>query len=181
MKALFILLPLAAFGCAEQNAQVRSPASENVAAAAEPRSTDVGGFLVTMDDTCPQGHSCDIIDVVDIHTKAKSQDKGFDELRSRARNEGGNAVIGAEFEHGDGDEPSHLSGMVVRWGQPVPPYVEIGKVDVPSEEKNEDKGLQELIRRGREMGGDQVIDVTFEHGDDGALGHLRGRVVRYTK
>lgn len=30
------------------------------------------------------------------------------------------------------------------------------------------------------MGGDQVIDVTFEHGDDGQQGHLRGKVVKYS-
>jgi hypothetical protein len=28
---------------------------------------------------------------------------------------GADAVIGAEFEHGEGNEPSHLSGMVVRF------------------------------------------------------------------
>jgi hypothetical protein len=31
------------------------------------------------------------------------------------------------------------------------------------------------------MGGNHVIDVTFEHGDDGALGHLRGKVIRFTR
>ncbi len=136
-------------------------------------------ILVVPEESCPHGHHCDILEVVDIHTHATSQDKGFDELRARAAAVGADAVVGAEFEHGDGNEPSHLSGMIVRYGRPVPPHVDIGTVDIPSDENDENKGLAELSRRARAMGGDRVIDVTFEHGDDGQQGHLRGKVIRY--
>ncbi len=152
-----------------------------------PREPEVGELrvsphmLVTTDRACPRGHDCDIVEVVDLHTKATSEDKGFDELRARAAAENADAVIGAEFEHGDGDEPSHLSGVVVRWGNPVPPHVDIAEIDVPSDPINQDKGLHELSARGHAMGGDQVIDVTFEHGDDGARGHLHGKVIRFTR
>ena len=139
------------------------------------------GILVTTQQSCPRGHDCDILDVVDIHTTATSEDKGFDELRARAAQLGGDAVVGAEFEHGDGGEPSHLSGMIVRFGRPVPPHVDVGMIDIPSDEKDENKGLVELSRRARDMGGTQVIDVTFEHGDDGQQGHLRGKVIRVTQ
>ncbi|MGE5183942.1 MAG: hypothetical protein ACM31C_17850 [Acidobacteriota bacterium] len=71
--------------------------------------------------------------------------------------------------------------MIVRYGKPVPPHVEIGVIDIPSDEKNDNKGLAELSRRAHDMGGNQVIDVTFEHGDDGAPGHLRGKVIKYTE
>src|SRR5690349_18613962 len=57
----------------------------------------------------------ELLGVLDFHTDATSEDKGFDELRIRAAELGGEAVIGAEFEHGEGDGPSHLSGMVVRF------------------------------------------------------------------
>ena len=133
------------------------------------------------EQSCPAGHACDILEVLDLHTDAASEDKGFDELRARAIKDGGDAVIGAEFEHGDHGGPSHLSGMIVRYSEPVPPHVEIGQLDITSEETATDKGLETLAQRGREMGGDQVIDVTFEHGDDGALGHLRGKVIRFTR
>jgi hypothetical protein len=33
---------------------------------------------------------------------------------------GADAVVGVEFHHGEGDEPTHLSGMAVRF---VPPPV----------------------------------------------------------
>jgi hypothetical protein len=69
----------------------------------------------------------------------------------------------------------------VRFGKPVPPHVDVGTVDIPSDEKDENKGLAELTRRAHEMGGNQVIDVTFEHGDDGQPGHLRGRVIKFTE
>jgi uncharacterized protein YbjQ (UPF0145 family) len=137
--------------------------------------------LVLPGGNCPDGHQCDIIEVVDIHTHATSEDKGFDELRARAVALGADAVVGAEFEHGDGNEPSHLSGMIVRYGRPVPPHIDIGTLDIPSDENDENKGLDELSRRGHAMGGDQVIDVTFEHGDDGAQGHLRGKVIKFTE
>lgn len=140
-----------------------------------------GTIPVLSQQSCPASHDCNILEVVDIHTEATSQDKGFAELRERARARGGDAVVGAEFEHGDGNEPSHLSGMIVRFAAPTPPHVDVGTIDVPSDEKAQDKGLEELSRRAKQMGGDQVIDVTFEHGEDGAEGHLRGRVVRYTQ
>jgi hypothetical protein len=57
----------------------------------------------------------EVLAVFDFHTDANSQDKGFDELRMRAAQIGADAVIGAEFEHGEGNEPSHLSGMAVRF------------------------------------------------------------------
>jgi uncharacterized protein YbjQ (UPF0145 family) len=161
------------FGCAATPApSARSPSWADGAD---------GRIIVIPQDTCPGGHSCDILDVVDIHTQATSQDKGFDELRARAAALGADAVVGAEFEHGDGNEPSHLSGMIVRYGKPVPPHVELGEIDIPSDEKDENKGLAELSRRAHQMGGNQVIDVTFEHGDDGAQGHLRGKVIRFSE
>jgi uncharacterized protein YbjQ (UPF0145 family) len=147
----------------------------------EEASPGAGRILVIPEESCPNGHHCDILEVVDIHTHATSQDKGFDELRARAASLGADAVVGAEFEHGDGSEPSHLSGMIVRYGRPTPPHIEIGTLDIPSDENDENKGLDELSRRAHEMGGSTVIDVTFEHGDDGAQGHLRGKVIKFTE
>ena len=177
MRISFVAITLAVVGCGGKPQASRSPSWVGV-------SHELGGaphISVTTEQTCPRGHDCDILDIVDIHTQATSQDKGFDELRARAAAMGADAVVGAEFEHGDGGEPSHLSGVIVRYGRPVPPHVELGVIDVPSDEKDENKGLAELSRRAHEMGGNQVIDVTFEHGDDGAQGHLRGKVIRYSE
>ena len=57
----------------------------------------------------------EVVGVLDFHSDAQDENKGFDELRARAAALGADAVIGAEFEHGDGDGPSHLSGMAVRF------------------------------------------------------------------
>src|SRR5262249_40832319 len=57
----------------------------------------------------------EVLGVFDFHTEATSEDKGFDELRAKAAALGADAVIGAEFEHGDDGEPSHLSGIAIRW------------------------------------------------------------------
>lgn len=176
MRISSVALSLALVGCGGTPTSVRSPSVDDIAD--NPGSPRI---LVTTQTSCPSGHDCDILDVVDIHTSATSQDKGFDELRARAAALGGDAVVGAEFEHGEANEPSHLSGMIVRYGKPVPPHVDLGRIDIPSDEDDENKGLAELSRRAHQMGGNQVIDVTFEHGEGGQQGHLRGKVIRYTE
>lgn len=179
MRIASVVLLLAFIGCGANSPAARSPSllgdTHDLDETGTPR------IPVLSQQTCPAGHDCDILEVVDIHTQAASQDKGFDELRARAKAQGADAVTGAEFEHGEGAEPSHLSGVIVRYGKPVPPHVDLGMVDIPSDEKNDNKGLAELSRRAHEMGGNQVIDVTFEHGDDGAPGHLRGKVIKFTE
>src|SRR5207248_797459 len=110
-------------GCAATVATAPSPAW--VDPAMLPR------IPVVTDGNCPNNRNCSVVEVLDIHTAADSQDKGFDELRRRAVAMGADAVVGAEFEHGDGNEPSHLSGMLVRYSEPVPPHVDVGMVDIP--------------------------------------------------
>lgn len=139
-------------------------------------------MLVTADRTCSAREgTCGILEVVDLHTRANSEDKGFDELRARAAALGADAVIGAEFEHGSEGEPSHLSGLIVRYGPPAPAYVDIGEVAVASDPNASDKGLAELIAKSRAIGGDRVVGVTFEHGEDGKPGQVKGRAVRYVR
>lgn len=178
MRITSVVVSFAFIGCGATPQAARSPSVEDIHELTS--SPGASRIVVIPEDHCPNGHNCDILDVIDIHTHATSQDKGFDELRARAAALGADAVVGAEFEHGDGNEPSHLSGMIVRYGRPVPPHVDVGTVDIPSDEKDQNKGLAELSRRAYQMGGNQVIDVTFEHGDDGAQGHLRGKVIRFT-
>ena len=57
----------------------------------------------------------EVVGVLDFHSNAQSEDKGFEELRQRAATLGADAVLGAELEHGVDGELSHLSGMAVRF------------------------------------------------------------------
>jgi hypothetical protein len=59
--------------------------------------------------------SAEVLAVFDFHTDASSEDKGFDQLRLAAARVGADAVIGAEFEHGDDGGKSHLAGVAVRF------------------------------------------------------------------
>lgn len=136
-------------------------------------------LLVSTQQTCPAAvDGCDILEIIDLHTDATSEDKGFDELRELARRRGGDAVIGAEFEHGEDDERSHLSGMIVRYSTAPPPHAVLGDVEIASDPDDQAKGLDQLMVRAAAMGGDQVIGVTFEHGENGGAGRLRGQVIR---
>ena len=38
-----------------------------------------------------------------------------------------------------------------------------------------------MREEAREMGADEVVNVQFEHGDDGQLGHLTGLAVKYRR
>ena len=70
-------------------------------------------ILVTIDHDI--GRPTEVVGVLDFHSRAEAEDKGFDELRARALLLGADAVIDAEFEHGEPGELSHLSGMAVRF------------------------------------------------------------------
>jgi uncharacterized protein YbjQ (UPF0145 family) len=175
MSIRSIAIPLALAGCAPTT----SIHSSSVA------TRDHQRLVVSPDHSCqpgcPSDHFCNVVEVVDIHTQATSEDKGFDELRTRAAALGADAVMDAEFEHGEGNEPSHLSGTIVRGCERIRPYSVIGAIDVESDPNDADKGMGELRQRRAAMGGDLVIGITFEHGENGAKGHLRGQVVRYTR
>lgn len=153
-----------------------------VPATTHPGSPSAASILVTTQATCPAGVAgCDVLEILDLHTDASSEEKGFAELKQLARVRGGDAVIGAEFEHGGEGERSHLSGMVVRYGAPIPPHTVLGEVEISSAPDDQQKGLEQLMARASAMGGDQVIAVTFEHGEEGAQGRLRGRVIRFRR
>ncbi len=139
-------------------------------------AVDPSQVLVTSAPTIPG--PLDLVSVIDFHTSATSEDKGFDELKRKAASLGADAVIHAEFEHGDGDEPSHLSGMAVRRGAPLPPYEVIRRIEVDTDEDAEDKGLPELRRKAAEAGADEVIGIEFEHGEGKQPSRLSGLAVR---
>jgi len=80
---------------------------------AAPAGPGAQNVLVLIDKKIDR--STEVVGVLDFHTAATSEDKGFDELRAHAAALGADAVIGAEFEHGDDGEPSHLSGIAVRF------------------------------------------------------------------
>ena len=88
-------------------AEAQTPAVEGEARAA------IARIFVTPDKRLDR--PTEIVGVLDFHTTATSEDKGFEELRAKAVALGADAVIGAEFEHGEGSEPSHLSGTAVRY------------------------------------------------------------------
>ncbi len=180
MRIMSVTLSLVFVGCGGTSPSARAPAPS-----ARARATVADHILVSPDHSCqpscPSDRFCTVLEVVDLHTRATSEDKGFDQLRARASALGADAVMDAEFEHGDGNEPSHLSGTIVRGCETIPPYEVIGSVDIESDPGSTDKGMAELQRRRAAMGGDLVIGLQFEHGDNGEKGHLRGKIIRYTR
>jgi hypothetical protein len=63
----------------------------------------------------------EVLGVVDAHVPMGGHDKALEVLRRRAAALGADAVVGVEFHHGEGEgEPTHLSGLAVRFLQSVP-------------------------------------------------------------
>lgn len=129
----------------------------------------------------PKGRTM-VVGVLDLHTSAQNADKGFDVLRVMAAQLGADAVIGAEFEHGEGSEPSHLSGMAIRYMKADPrPYVVLGKLDIATPEDADDKGYEAMRAKAASIGADEIIEVHFEHGEEGGMSHLTGLAVRHLR
>lgn len=62
-----------------------------------------------------------VIGVVDAHEAMGSQDAALWTLKKKAAELGADAVVGVEFNHGEGaGEPTHLSGLAVRFLRAVP-------------------------------------------------------------
>jgi len=124
-----------------------------------------------------------VVGVIDVHTTALNSEGGFDELRRRALALGADAIISAEFHHGDDKEPSHVSGLAIRYRNTVvPPYDVLGQLDIPSSSGDsaaQAAALEELTRRGGAMGADEIVSVEFHHGDEGQPSHLTGTAVRH--
>ena len=63
----------------------------------------------------------EVIGVVDAHEAMGRHEAALWTLRKKAALLGADAVIGVEFNHGEGhDEPTHLSGLAVRFLRAVP-------------------------------------------------------------
>jgi hypothetical protein len=58
----------------------------------------------------------EVVGVVDVHEPGGGEAAAMELLRERAFEMGADAVVGVEFHHGDAPgEPTHLSGMAVRY------------------------------------------------------------------
>lgn len=59
----------------------------------------------------------EVIGIVDAHVAMGDHDRAMSVLREKAAEMGADAVIGVDFQHGEGhrDEPIHLSGLAIRY------------------------------------------------------------------
>jgi uncharacterized protein YbjQ (UPF0145 family) len=129
------------------------------------------------------GREMEAIGVVDAHEKPGHHEEALQELREEAAAIGGEAVVGVEFHHGEGNGAvSHLSGMAVRYRKlrRDEPYDVVGNLDVAMEMEDQDRALAELRRQASQYQPDLIIDIHYEHGEgDGGKIHVRGKAIRY--
>ena len=65
----------------------------------------------------------EVVGILDIHLPVGAHDAPLAQLRAQAAAMGADAVVGAEFHHGERQgEPIHVSGLAVRFVQLAPAY-----------------------------------------------------------
>lgn len=140
-----------------------------------------GGGGVMLTSAAELGRPCETMAILDLHSHAVDEATGFEELRRWAATVGGDAVVAARFEAATDGETAHLSGVVVRYKAVDPrPYDVLARVEVRTDTAVPDKGLEALRTKASELGADKLVDVRFQHSDDG-ISHLSGLAVRYRR
>jgi uncharacterized protein YbjQ (UPF0145 family) len=130
------------------------------------------------------GCAAEALGPVDVHKKMESTDKALEVLKLRAAALGAEAVIGVDFEHGEGGSaPTHLSGMAVRCRDLIQgrQYDVIGSISIKGAMGKEEDAFAQLRAKATAMKADLVLDVTFEHGEgaDGAGTTIKGTAIRF--
>ena len=91
-----------------------APASAGGAAA-----TDPARILVLQ--TAHLDRPAQVLGVIDAHEEVGKHEAALWSLKTKAAAMGADAVVGVEFHHGEGEgEPTHLSGLAVKFLPPVP-------------------------------------------------------------
>jgi hypothetical protein len=110
--------PITVFGAANQQA----PAYTNVpppAPVAGNASADPSRILVL--ETSHLDRPAQVVGVIDAHEEMGKHEAALWALKTKAAALGADAVVGVEFHHGEGEgEPTHLSGLAVKFLPPVP-------------------------------------------------------------
>jgi hypothetical protein len=92
-------------------------ASGTLAGGAAMQQTDASSVLVLQ--TTKLDRYAEVVGVVDVHEGMGDESVALRRLREKAAAMGADAVVGVEFHHGEGEgEPTHLSGMAVRFVAP---------------------------------------------------------------
>ena len=154
----------------------------HTAAVATPLSAAAARIIVLEGKTSPKRGV--VVGIIDVHTDATRSEEAFDELRRRASALGADVVIGADFHHGEGSEPSHVSGMAIRFRERAElAYDKLGEIDVVAtsgDSAAQATALDRLKERATKMGADEVINVEFHHGEaKGEASHLTGLAIRH--
>lgn len=95
------------------------PVVSNAPSEAPPAYGDPSHVLVL--ESTHLDRPAEVVGVIDEHVPMGSHESALALLRRRAARLGADAVVGVEFHHGEGEgEPTHLSGLAVRFLQSVP-------------------------------------------------------------
>jgi hypothetical protein len=128
MKTMLALLALGAFaGCADTTSRCcliqnpsypppHPPAPPPAEATAPSSLTALPATHILVLQSTHTDRLTEVVGVIDVHAEMGGQDAALELLKARAAQLGADAVLGVEFHHGHGeDEPTHLSGLAVRF------------------------------------------------------------------
>jgi uncharacterized protein YbjQ (UPF0145 family) len=76
--------------------------------------THLSGMAVRCRDLM-KGRAYDVISELDVVGKMGKEDDAFDELKDRAAKQHADMIVGIQFHHGEGTEPTHVTGTAIRF------------------------------------------------------------------
>jgi hypothetical protein len=95
-----------------------APAPAPVSGAADP------GRIIVL-QTAHLERPAEVLGVIDAHEEMGKHEAALWALKTKAAAMGADAVVGVEFHHGEGEgEPTHLSGLAVKFVRTTPYPVE---------------------------------------------------------
>ena len=146
----------------------------------EPSSAEKSRILVLESKTIDR--PTEVLGLVDVHEPVRTMAEALDEIREHAAKLGADAVLGVEFEHGEGGAaPTHLSGMAVRFRDLIGgrSYDVIGEIEGVAPMGEEEQADARLKERARELHADLIINLEFHHGEGEAPVRVTGRAIRF--
>jgi hypothetical protein len=111
--------PVTIFAAGNQQAPVYNTAPPPAPAPGVAAASDPSRILVL--ETTHLDRPAQVLGVIDAHEEMGKHEEALWKLKTKAAAMGADAVVGVEFHHGEGEgEPTHLSGLAVKFLPPVP-------------------------------------------------------------
>jgi uncharacterized protein YbjQ (UPF0145 family) len=184
MRCLFAALALVALPACVDTQDIPSPdypsTVEYYAPSPPPRPAR-SKVMVLKDVAITQ--PTEILGLVDVYEQLYDHDRALESLKAKAEALGADAIVGLEYHHGGGKEPSRLSGTAIKFKDLVQGrrYEPLGTIEVKYDPGEEAQGLRELKAKARAIHADLILELKYDRGDGNDQPRVSGTAVKFAR